>query len=307
MIPSPQTAYPPSLVWPVPPIRARPPSPRTLPLFLRTRALPPRDVVGSVHNGKKGTGRIAEEYPEFWGHSSLPKKLDDEKIGKTLINPNGKDKVDGETPPVFEDKKPGKFLKRVELVTNSFHNKSTQINNRSEDSKAWLEKLAKGEGEVKLGEEKLNLVQNEVLGQKGYKVEGDFLYVYGIKIGDTVNINVPGYIPIILDAIANSNPNIAYMLVLHKGEKEERPYLPEKEVDISDGSVNAAKNYINDITINESALNQAGVNIPKNSSTIDAFKEAIKKAKELATKTSLTEDEKKEYLHLLDLGQIHLL
>ena len=253
-----------------------------------------KNVVGSVHNGKKGTGRIAEEYPEFWGHSSLPKKLDDEKIGKTLINPNGKDKVEGETPPVFEDKKPGKFLKRVELVTNSFHNKSTQINNRSEDSKAWLEKLAKGEGEVKLGEEKLNLVQNEVLGQKGYKVEGDFLYVYGIKIGDTVNINVPGYIPIILDAIANSNPNIAYMLVLHKGEKEERPYLPEKEVDISDGSVNAAKNYINDITINESALNQAGVNIPKNSSTIDAFKEAIKKAKELATKTSLTEDEKKE-------------
>lgn len=253
-----------------------------------------KNVIGSVHNGKNGTGRIAEEYPEFWGHSSLPKMLDDEKIGKTLINPNGKDKVEGETPPVFEDKKPGKFLKRVELVTNSFHNKSTQINNRSEDSKAWLEKLAKGEGEVKLGEEKLNLVQNEVLGQKGYKVEGDFLYVYGIKIGDTVNINVPGYIPIILDAIANSNPNIAYMLVLHKGEKEERPYLPEKELDISDKSVNAAKNYIKGITINESALNQAGVNIPKNSSTIDAFKEAIKKAKELANKASLNDEEKKE-------------
>lgn len=253
-----------------------------------------KNVIGSVHNGKNGTGRIAEEYPEFWGHSSVPKMLDDEKIGKTLINPNGKDKVEGETPPVFEDKKPGKFLKRVELVTNSFHNKSTQINNRSEDSKAWLEKLAKGEGEVKLGEEKLNLVQNEVLGQKGYKVEGDFLYVYGIKIGDTVNINVPGYIPIILDAIANSNPNIAYMLVLHKGEKEERPYLPEKELDISDESVNAAKNYINDITINESALNQAGVNIDKNSSTINAFKEAIKKAKELANKASLNDEEKKE-------------
>ena len=253
-----------------------------------------KNVIGSVHNGKKGTGRIAEEYPEFWGHSSLPKKLDDEKIGKTLINPNGKDKVDGETPPVFEDKKPGKFLKRVELVTNSFHNKSTQINNRSEDSKAWLEKLAKGEGEVKLGEEKLNLVQNEVLGQKGYKVEGDFLYVYGIKIGDTVNINVPGYIPIILDAIANSNPNIAYMLVLHKGEKEERPYLPEKELDISDKSVNAAKNYIKGITINKSALDQAGVNIDKNSSTIDAFKAAINKAKELANKASLNDEEKKE-------------
>lgn len=252
------------------------------------------NVVGSVHNGKKGTGRIAEEYPEFWGHSSLPKMLDDEKIGKTLINPNGKDKVEDETPPVFEDKKPGKFLKRVELVTNSFHNKSTQINNRSEDSKAWLEKLAKGEGEVKLGEEKLNLVQNEVLGQKGYKVEGDFLYVYGIKIGDTVNINVPGYIPIILDAIANSNPNIAYMLVSHKVEKEERPYLPEKEVDISDESVNAAKNYINNIKINETALKQAGVNIGKNSSTIDAFKEAIKKAKELANKTSINDEEKKE-------------
>ena len=253
-----------------------------------------KNVIGSVHNGKNGTGRIAEEYPEFWGHSSVPKMLDDEKIGKTLINPNGKDKVEGETPPVFEDKKPGKFLKRVELVTNSFHNKSTQINNRSEDSKAWLEKLAKGEGEVKLGEEKLNLVQDEVPGQKGYKVEGDFLYVYGIKIGDTVNINVPGYIPIILDAIANSNPNIAYMLVLHKGEKEERPYLPEKELDISDKSVNAAKNYIKGITINESALNQAGVNIPKNSSTIDAFKEAIKKAKELANKASLNDEEKKE-------------
>lgn len=252
------------------------------------------NVVGSVHNGKKGTGRIAEEYPEFWGHSSLPKKLDDEKIGKTLINPNGKDKVDGETPPVFEDKKPGKFLKRVELVTNSFHNKSTQINNRSEDSKAWLEKLAKGEGEVKLGEEKLNLVQDEVPGQKGYKVDGNFLYIYGLKVDDKIDIKLDGYVPLSLKAVASNYPKIPYLLVAFKGEKEERPYLPEKEVDISDGSVNAAKNYINDITINESALNQAGVNIPKNSSTIDAFKEAIKKAKELATKTSLTEDEKKE-------------
>lgn len=252
------------------------------------------NVVGSVDNGKKGTGRIAEEYPEFWGHSSLPKKLDDEKIGKTLINPNGKDKVDGETPPVFEDKKPGKFLKRVELVTNSFHNKSTQINNRSEDSKAWLEKLAKGEGEVKLGEEKLNLVQDEVPGQKGYKVDGNFLYIYGLKVDDKIDIKLDGYVPLSLKAVASNYPKIPYLLVAFKGEKEERPYLPEKEVDISDGSVNAAKNYINDITINESALNQAGVNIPKNSSTIDAFKEAIKKAKELATKTSLTEDEKKE-------------
>lgn len=253
-----------------------------------------KNVIGSVHNGKKGTGRIAEEYPEFWGHSSLPKKLDDEKIGKTLINPNGKDKVDGETPPVFEDKKPGKFLKRVELVTNSFHNKSTQINNRSEDSKAWLEKLAKGEGEVKLGEEKLNLVQDEVPGQKGYKVDGNFLYIYGLKVDDKIDIKLDGYVPLSLKAVASNYPKIPYLLVAFKGEKEERPYLPEKEVDISDGSVNAAKNYINDITINESVLNQAGVNIAKNSSTIDAFKEAIKKAKELANKTTLTEDEKKE-------------
>lgn len=253
-----------------------------------------KNVIGSVHNGKNGTGRIAEEYPEFWGHSSVPKMLDDEKIGKTLINPNGKDKVEGETPPVFEDKKPGKFLKRVELVTNSFHNKSTQINNRSEDSKAWLEKLAKGEGEVKLGEEKLNLVQDEVPGQKGYKVDGNFLYIYGLKVDDKIDIKLDGYVPLSLKAVASNYPKIPYLLVAFKGEKEERPYLPEKEVDISDGSVNAAKNYINDITINESALNQAGVNIPKNSSTIDAFKEAIKKAKELATKTSLTEDEKKE-------------
>ena len=253
-----------------------------------------KNVIGSVHNGKKGTGRIAEEYPEFWGHSSVPKMLDDEKIGKTLINPNGKDKVEGETPPVFEDKKPGKFLKRVELVTNSFHNKSTQINNRSEDSKAWLEKLAKGEGEVKLGEEKLNLVQDEVPGQKGYKVDGNFLYIYGLKVDDKIDIKLDGYVPLSLKAVASNYPKIPYLLVAFKGEKEERPYLPEKEVDISDGSVNAAKNYINDITINESVLNQAGVNIAKNSSTIDAFKEAIKKAKELANKTTLTEDEKKE-------------
>lgn len=253
-----------------------------------------KNVVGSVHNGKKGTGRIAEEYPEFWGHSSVPKMLDDEKIGKTLINPNGKDKVEGETPPVFEDKKPGKFLKRVELVTNSFHNKSTQINNRSEDSKAWLEKLAKGEGEVKLGEEKLNLVQNEVLGQKGYKVDGNFLYIYGLKVDDKIDINLDGYVPLSLKAVASNYPKIPYLLVAFKGEKEERPYLPEKEVDISDESVNAAKNYINGITINESALNQAGVNIGKNSSTIDAFKEAIKKAKELANKASLNDEEKKE-------------
>lgn len=253
-----------------------------------------KNVVGSVHNGKKGTGRIAEEYPEFWGHSSLPKKLDDEKIGKTLINPNGKDKVDGETPPVFEDKKPGKFLKRVELVTNSFHNKSTQINNRSEDSKAWLEKLAKGDGEVKLGEEKLNLVQDEVPGQKGYKVDGNFLYIYGLKVDDKIDIKLDGYVPLSLKAVASNYPKIPYLLVAFKGEKEERPYLPEKELDISDEGVNAAKIYINGITINESALNQAGVNIAKNSSTIDAFKEAIKKAKELANKTTLTEDEKKE-------------
>lgn len=253
-----------------------------------------KNVVGSVHNGKKGTGRIAEEYPEFWGHSSLPKKLDDEKIGKTLINPNGKDKVEGETPPVFEDKKPGKFLKRVELVTNSFHNKSTQINNRSEDSKAWLEKLAKGEGEVKLGEEKLNLVQDEILGQKGYKVDGNFLYIYGLKVDDKIDIKLDGYVPLSLKAVASNYPKIPYLLVAFKGEKEERPYLPEKELDISDKSVNAAKNYINGITINESALNQPGVNIGKNSSTIDAFKEAINKAKELANKTSLTNDEKKE-------------
>lgn len=253
-----------------------------------------KNVIGSINNGKNGTGKVAEEYPEFWGHSSIPKILDEKKIGSNLINPSGDNKIEGETPPVFEDKKPGKFLKRVELVTNSFHNKSTQINGKSDDSKEWINKLAKGEGEVKLGEEKLSLVKDEVPGQKGYKVEGDFLYVYGIKIGDTVNINVTGYIPIILDAIANSNPNIAYMLVLHKGEKEERPYLPEKEVDISDESVNAAKNYINDITINVSALNQPGVNIAKNSSTIGDFKTAIKKAKELANKTSLNDEEKKE-------------
>ena len=253
-----------------------------------------KNVIGSVHNGKKGTGRIAEEYPEFWGHSSVPKMLDDEKIGKTLINPNGKDKVEGETPPVFEDKKPGKFLKRVELVTNSFHNKSTQINNRSEDSKAWLEKLAKGEGEVKLGEEKLNLVQDEILGQKGYKVDGNFLYIYGLKVDDKIDIKLDGYVPLSLKAVASNYPKIPYLLVAFKGEKEERPYLPEKELDISDESVNAAKNYINDITINESALNQAGVNIGKNSSTIDAFKEAIKKAKELANKASLNDEEKKE-------------
>ena len=253
-----------------------------------------KNVVGSVHNGKKGTGRIAEEYPEFWGHSSLPKKLDDEKIGKTLIDPNGKDKVEGETPPVFEDKKPGKFLKRVELVPNSFHNKSTQINNRSEDSKAWLEKLAKGDGEVKLGEEKLNLVQDEVPGQKGYKVDGNFLYIYGLKVDDKIDIKLDGYVPLSLKAVASNYPKIPYLLVAFKGEKEERPYLPEKELDISDEGVNAAKIYINGITINESALNQAGVNIGKNSSTIDAFKEAIKKAKELANKTTLTEDEKKE-------------
>ena len=253
-----------------------------------------KNVVGSVHNGKKGTGRIAEEYPEFWGHSSLPKKLDDEKIGKTLINPNGKDKVDGETPPVFEDKKPGKFLKRVELVTNSFHNKSTQINNRSEDSKAWLEKLAKGDGEVKLGEEKLNLVQDEVPGQKGYKVDGNFLYIYGLKVDDKIDIKIDGYVPLSLKAVASNYPKIPYLLVAFKGEKEERPYLPEKELDISDEGVNAAKIYINGITINESVLNQAGVNIAKNSSTIDAFKEAIKKAKELANKASLNDEEKKE-------------
>lgn len=253
-----------------------------------------KNVIGSINNGKKGTGGVVEEYPEFWGHSSIPKILDEKKIGSNLINPSGDNKIEGETPPVFEDKKPGKSLKRVALVTNSFHNKSTQIDGKSDDSKEWINKLAKGEGEVKLGEEKLSLVKDEVPGQKGYKVEGDFLYVYGIKIGDTVNINVTGYIPVTLDAIANPNPNIAYMLVSHKGEKEERPYLPEKELDISDESVNAAKNYIKGITIDEPALEQPGVNIAKNSSTIGDFKEAINKAKELANKANLNEEEKKK-------------
>ncbi|MBL7575336.1 S-layer homology domain-containing protein [Peptoniphilus asaccharolyticus] len=194
----------------------------------------------------------------------------------------------------YQDKKPGKFLKRVELVTNLFHNKSTQINEKSDDSKEWINKLANGEGEVKLGEEKLNLVQDEISGQKGYKVDGNFLYIYGLKVDDKIDINLDGYVPLSLKAVASNSPEIPYLLVAFKGEKEERPYRPEKEVDISDESVNAAKNYINGITINDSALKQAGVNIGKNSSTIDAFKEAIKKAKELAKKTSINDEEKKE-------------
>ena len=48
IVPSPQTAYPPSPLWPVPPKATSPPSPRILPPFFKTRAFPPLDVVADV-------------------------------------------------------------------------------------------------------------------------------------------------------------------------------------------------------------------------------------------------------------------
>lgn len=253
-----------------------------------------KDVIGKVEDGKKGSGKIAEEYPEFWGHSSVPKKLDDNKIGKDLINPSGEEGIKGEQAPIFEDEKPGQGIKRVEFTTNRFHQKSIQVVEKSDDSKEWIKKLANKEGDVSLGSEKIEMLDKEVEGQKGYKVEGLFLYIYGLNVDDKVDIKVDGYVPVSLKAVASEGVENMYRLEKFSKEPEEKPYISEEELDISDANVARAKEYIQNLNLDESALKQDGVNTERNSSTINDLKKSIKKAKELAFKDDLTPAEKKD-------------
>lgn len=253
-----------------------------------------KNVIGKVEPGKKGSGKIAEEYPEFWGHSSVPKKLDDNKIGKDFINPLGEEGIKGEEAPIFEDEKPGQKLKRVEFTTNRFHQKSIQVAERSDDSKAWIEKLANEDGHVSLGSEQIERLDKEVEGKKGYKVERSFLYIYGLKVGDRVDITVDGYVPVSLQAVASGDTENMYRLEKFSKDPEEKPYIPEEKLDISDANVARAKEYIKNLTFDESALKQDGVNTDRNSSTINDLRESLKKAKELAYKENLSLDEKKE-------------
>lgn len=251
-----------------------------------------KNVIGKVEAGIKGSGKIAEEYPEYWGHSSVPQKLDDDKIGKSLINPSGEEGIQGEKAPIFEDAKPGQKIKRVEFTTNRFHQKSIQVAERSDDSKAWIEKLGNKEGLVSLDSEKIEMLDKEVEGKKGYKVDGSFLYIYGLNVGDKVDIKVEGYVPVSLKAVA-SGDNM-YRLEKFSKEPEEKPYIPEEELDISDTNVERAKEYIQKLNFDENALKQDGVSTGRNSSTINELIKSIEMAKQLAFKDNLTSDEKKE-------------
>ncbi|WP_455257062.1 S-layer homology domain-containing protein [Peptoniphilus asaccharolyticus] len=253
-----------------------------------------KNVIGKVEDGQKGSGKIAEEYPEFWGHSSVPKKLDDNKIGKDLINPSGEEGIKGEQAPIFEDAKPGQKIKRVEFKTNRFYQKSIQVAERSDDSKAWIEKLANGKGDVSLDSKKIVMLDNVVEGKKGYKVEGLFLYIYGLNVDDKVDIKVDGYVPVSLKAVASEDGKNMYRLEKFSKGPEEKPYIPEEELDTSDANVVRAKEYIENLNLDESALNQAGVNTERNSSTINDLTESLEKAKKLASKDNLSPEEKKE-------------
>lgn len=251
-----------------------------------------KNVIGKVEAGIKGSGKIDEEYPEYWGHSSVPQKLDDDKIGKSLINPSGEEGIQGEKAPIFEDAKPGQKIKRVEFTTNRFHQKSIQVAERSDDSKAWIEKLGNKEGLVSLDSEKIEMLDKEVEGKKGYKVDGSFLYIYGLNVGDKVDIKVEGYVPVSLKAVA-SGDNM-YRLEKFSKEPEEKPYIPEEELDISDTNVERAKEYIQKLNFDENALKQDGVSTGRNSSTINELIKSIERAKQLAFKDNLSLEEKKE-------------
>lgn len=253
-----------------------------------------KNVIGKVEPGKKGSGKIAEEYPEFWGHSSVPKKLDENTIGKDFINPLGEEGIKGEEAPIFEDEKLGPRIKRVEFTTNRFHQKSIQVAERSDDSKAWIEKLANEDGHVSLGSEQIERLDKEVEGKKGYKVEGLFLYIYGLNVGDKVDIKVEGYVPVSLKAVASEDAKNKYRLEKFSKEPEEKPYIPEEKLDTSDENVARAKEYIEHLNFDENALKQDGVNTERNSSTINDLTKSIERARELASKENLSPDEKKE-------------
>lgn len=253
-----------------------------------------KNVIGKVEAGQKGSGKIDEEYPEFWGHSSVPKKLDDDKIGKALINPSGEEGIEGEKAPTFEDEKPGQGIKRVEFTTNRFHQKSIQVAEKSDASKAWIEKLANEDGHVSLGSEQIERLDKEVEGKKGYKVDGSFLYIYGLNVGDKVDIKVEGYVPVSLKAVASEGVKNMYRLEKFSKEPEEKPYIPEEELDTSDKNVARAKEYIQNLNLDENSLNQGGVNTKRNSATIKDLKESIEKAKKLASKENLSPAEKKD-------------
>lgn len=241
------------------------------------------NVVGKMMNGGHG------DYPEYWSHSSIPKKLDEKTIGTQKIDPAGAKPEEGRPSPLPNEVKPKNKFKRVELVTNQFHRYSIQVDSKSDDSKLWLENLKKGKGVVTVKGEALKAVTDE---SKGYKVEGTMLYIYGLNVGDVVDIKTEGFIPVKLQAVATDNPQVPYRLGKAGGKEEDKPYVPEDEKEITEARVEAAKKFIRELVLDENALAAPGVNAERNSATIREFKKSVKDAKVLAAKAVLTPSEK---------------
>lgn len=249
------------------------------------------NVVGKMINGSQG------DYPEYWNHSSVPKRLDEKIIGSERINPAGAAPEEGRPSPLPDEGKPENKIKRVELVTNQFHRCSIQVDGKSDDSKLWVEKLKQGQGSVMVKGEALKPVADE---SKGYKVEGTTLYIYGLKVGDEADIKVEGFVPVKLQAVASNNPQVPYRLEKAGGKEEDKPYVPEDEKEITEARLEAAKKFIRELVLDESALAAPGVNTDRNSSTIREFKKAVKDAKALAAKANLTPAEKNALVKLAE-------
>ncbi|WP_215508176.1 S-layer homology domain-containing protein [Peptoniphilus sp. EMRHCC_23] len=249
------------------------------------------NVVGKTIDGGRG------DYPEYWSHSSIPKKLDKKTIGSECIDPAGAKPEEGRPSPLPEEEKPKNKTKRVEFVTNQFHRYSIQVEGKSDDSKLWLEKLKQGQGTVTVKGEAFKPVADE---SKGFKVEGTTLYIYGLKVGDEADIKVEGFVPVKLKAVATDNPRVLYRLEKAGAEEEDKPYVPEDEKEITEERVEAAKKFIKELVLDESALAAPGVNTGRNSSTITEFKKAVKDAKALAAKGNLSPAEKNVLVKLAE-------
>ena len=249
------------------------------------------NVVGKTLDGGQG------DYPEYWSHSSIPKKIDEKTIGTGLIDAAGAAPEEGKPSPLPEEEKPKDKIKRVEFVTNPYHRYSIQVNGKSDDSKLWLEKLKQGQGTVTVKGEALKPVADE---SKGFKVEGTMLYIYGLKVGDEADIKVEGFVPVKLQAVASVNSQVPYRLEKAGAKEEDKPYVPEDEKEITEERVEAAKKFIRELVLDESALAAPGVNTPRNSATIREFKKAVMDAKALAAKGDLTPAEKNALVKLAE-------
>ena len=249
------------------------------------------NVVGKIIDGGQG------DYPEYWSHSSIPKKLDKKTIGTERIDPAGAAPEEGRPSPLPDEEKPKNKIKRVEFVTNQFHRCSIQVEGKSDDSKLWLEKLKQGQGTVAVKGEAFKLVADE---SKGYKVEGTTLYIYGLNLGDEADIKVEGFVPVKLQAVASDNPQVPYRLEKAGAKEEDKPYVPEDEKEITEERVEAAKKFIRELVLDENALAAPGVNTTRNSATIRELKDAVKDAKALAAKGDLTPAEKNALVKLAE-------